>query len=373
MMILLNVMLGRGRGGLERAASHYQRALAARGYNVVTVGHPEGWMRAQLPPGAPFVPTSPLNDYDFRTHFDLLRVLRDQGPAALLAHGNRAIRYASRLRGVHRFGVLHNPRFKAATHRLDACIAVTPELAAAARQRYAGMKIEVVPNLVDTASDAARPPRRDPLVIGALGRFHADKGFDILIRALADPRLRKKAWRLVIAGEGAEQENLCMLAARLGVAGRVDFVGWVDDRASFFRSVDFLCMSSRTESFGMALVEALAHGVPAIVSDNPGSREIVRRDRDALVVPAGDEMRLVAAIARLIEDEAFALALGRSGRERALSTYAFPIVAERLDETLRSLIPSTIYEDDVAARASRWAPLAISEAAQSPGPKPQLS
>jgi glycosyltransferase involved in cell wall biosynthesis len=340
-MIILNVMLGRGRGGLERAAAHYHHALLASGHHVVGCGHPAGWMRSQLPERAPFLPAAPLNDFDLRTHFALVRALRELRPTVVLAHGNRAIRFACRLENVRRIGVLHNSRFKSATGRLDACIAVTPELAGATRRRYAGMSVEAVPNLVDMVAETVRPPRRDPVVIGALGRLHVDKGFDRLIRALADPGLPGTNWRLVIAGEGPERASLQMLATQLGIGQRVALIGWVDDRRSFFRSIDVLCMPSRSEAFGMVLVEAMAHGVPVIVSDNPGSREIVRSDGDAMVVDAGDEHALAGALAKLIADPDLAAALGRGGRERVSTAYALPIVAEKLDLALGRLIKST--------------------------------
>src|SRR5579862_5664731 len=152
MITVLNMMLGRGRGGLERASAHYHHALAARGYKVITVGHPDGWLKTQLPRGAEFAPLAPFTDYDFRAHFALRRMLQTCVPAAVLAHGNRAMRYAVRLAGVHRIGVLHNSRFKTATGTLDAGIAVTPALAMAARHRYPGLAIDVVPNLLDLTS-----------------------------------------------------------------------------------------------------------------------------------------------------------------------------------------------------------------------------
>jgi glycosyltransferase involved in cell wall biosynthesis len=341
-MIILNVMLGRGRGGLERAAAHYHHALLASSHHVIGFGHAMGWMRGQLPTGAAFQGASPLNDFDFRTHFAMIRAVRDLRPTAVLAHGNRAIRFVSRLQGVPRIAVLHNSRFKNATGRLDAGIAVTPELATAAQRRYAGMNVEVVPNLVDMVPETTRPPRRNPIVIGALGRLHVDKGFDRLIRALADPGLPGTDWRLVIAGEGPERASLQMLATHLGIGKRVQLIGWADDRRSFFRSIDILCMPSRTESFGMVLIEAMAHGVPVIVSDNAGSREIVRGDRDALVVDANDRRALASALARLIADPVLAAALGRNGWERASTTYALPIVAERLDQALSRLVTTTL-------------------------------
>lgn len=341
MTTVLNMMLGRGRGGLERASAHYHHALAARGYRVVTVGHPDGWLRSQLPPGAAFVAMAPFTDYDFRAHFALQRAVLAHAPSVVLAHGNRAMRYAARLVGVSRVGVLHNSRFKPATGLLDACIAVTHALATAARQRYPGLVVEVVSNLIYLTSDGTRPERRRPLVIGALGRLHMDKGFDYLIEALADPRLADQKWRLMIAGEGPEQAILSLLAKKRGIADRIDFIGWVEDRGAFFRAIDILCMPSRNESFGMVLIEALAHAVPVIASDNPGCREIIVADRDALVVRSGDLGRLAEAIVRLITDNEFAAALGRAGRDHIVATYAFPVVAEKLDQVMRRLLAPT--------------------------------
>ena len=338
MTVLVNMMLGRGRGGLERAAANYYHALAARGYEVVTVGHSDGWLRTQVPRNSQFRPLSAFTEYDFRAQFLLSLFMREVEPAAVIAHGNRAMRYAGRLNGVMRIGVLHNLRFKSATRHLNACIAVTHSLAAAARQRFPALAVEMVPNLVDVISDGTRPGRRAPIVIGALGRLHVDKGFDYLIEALADRRIIERDWRLIVAGEGPELTRLRALATKKGLSGKVHFVGWVEDRSAFFRSIDILCMPSRVEAFGLVLIEALAHAVPVIASDNSGSREIVVTERDALVVPSSDPEGLAQALERLIDDPRFAESLGRRGWERVIAGYTLPVVAERLEKVVSKLI-----------------------------------
>ena len=125
MAVILNLMFGWRRGGLERAAAHYHLALASRGHRVITVGHRQSWLRTQLPKDAAFVAMSPFTDYDPRVHVALLRSVHTHRPSALIAHGNRAMRYAARMSDARRIGVFHNFQFKPYHARLDAGIAVS--------------------------------------------------------------------------------------------------------------------------------------------------------------------------------------------------------------------------------------------------------
>jgi glycosyltransferase involved in cell wall biosynthesis len=334
-----NLMFGWRRGGLELAAAHYHMALASQGYEVITLGHGQGWLRHQLPQGADFIPIAPVSDYDPRAHFALARALRQRQPRVLIAHGNRAMRYAARMVGVARIGVFHNFQFKPFHAGLDAGIAVSQAVRDAARAALPKLPFAIIPNLVVPAPHKERPARSGPLRLGALGRLHADKGLDILFEALADPSLRGHDWRLALAGEGEDEASLRQLARRLGIADRIEFRGWYDDPKRFFGEIDVLCMPSRTESFGLVLIEALAEAVPVITSDAPGPREIAADGHDALVVAVEDRNGLSRAIQRLLEDEGLALALGRQGQKTILARYGFDGVAARLAQTLPRLLP----------------------------------
>jgi phosphatidylinositol alpha-mannosyltransferase len=79
----------------------------------------------------------------------------------------------------------------------------------------------------------------------------------------------------------------------------------------------FVASAVGQESFGMALVEAMAAGVPVVASDIPGFREVVRDGIEGLLVPPGDPSALAAALRRVLADTELATALGRAGRERA--------------------------------------------------------
>jgi glycosyltransferase involved in cell wall biosynthesis len=337
--IVANLMLGWRRGGLERAGAHYHLALTAREYRVVTIGHRRGWLRTQIPPNEQFMPLTPFTDYDPRAQLALRRIIRRLAPAILVAHGNRAMRYVTRMPQVKRIGVFHNFQFKPFHARLDGGIAVSQAVFNEAAQRLPDIPFEIVPNLVEWAPVQARPPRGHPVRLGALGRLHSDKALDILFQALAEPRLRCRDWQLRLAGEGEDEPKLRQLAQELRLADRIAFVGWYDDPNRFFQEIDILCMPSRQESFGLVLIEALAQAVPVVTSDAPGPFEIAAAGRNALVSPVDDAPALAAAIETLIDDEPLALRLGKQGQECVRASYSFDVVAGRLDQALRRLCP----------------------------------
>jgi glycosyltransferase involved in cell wall biosynthesis len=128
----------------------------------------------------------------------------------------------------------------------------------------------------------------------AIGRLSRQKGFDVLIRALA--KVPGK-WRLDIYGGGAEHDALKALIESSGLESRVFLRGHTNDPYRVLDEADWLMMPSRFEGFGVVLVEALARGVPALASDCPhGPREILDNGRFGILVPPDRVDALAAAI-----------------------------------------------------------------------------
>jgi len=115
------------------------------------------------------------------------------------------------------------------------------------------------------------PP--DAYVFGNVGRLHPDKDQATLIRAFA--RLPPAGALLAIAGRGRLDESLQALAAELGVADRVRFLGQVPAMDRYFRAFDSFVLSSDHEPFGMVLLEAMAAGIAVLSTDCGGAREVV--------------------------------------------------------------------------------------------------
>lgn len=140
-------------------------------------------------------------------------------------------------------------------------------------------RVAIIPHAVVPATDKARPAQGDAepgaLHMGYLGRLHRKKNVDLLLSAMSRMDHRVS---MTIAGAGPEEKQLRKLAFDLGISDRITWLGFIDEsqKAEFFRAIHVLALPSDYECFGMAAAEALAAGVPVIVSKRSGIAEIVR-------------------------------------------------------------------------------------------------
>lgn len=171
---------------------------------------------------------------------------------------------------------------------------------------HAGLPpIAVIPNpVLPAASTATCAHPTGPPYLLAAGRLTWQKGFDVLIRALALLVSEGFDFNLVIAGEGwGEERALHELAAELGVTARVQFVGRVVDLTAWLADAFAFVLSSRYEGFPNVLLEALACGTATIATDCPsGPREILEGGGLGMLVPCEDPAAIAAAVASLQKD-----------------------------------------------------------------------
>jgi glycosyltransferase involved in cell wall biosynthesis len=208
---------------------------------------------------------------------------------------------------------------------------------------WAAARTHYLPNFADDFGDTSRAdiaPLRIPdghRLLLALGRLHTDKGFDTLLRALAVlPRAT-----LAIAGSGPERQPLLDLAASLGVADRVRFLGWRDDPGQLLRAADLFVCSSRIEPLGNMVIEAWSAARPIVAVAAAGPAELVGHDADGLLVPLEDPAALAAAIASLLDDPARARALAAAGRRRYETEFTRAIVTARWQGFLSDVAPTS--------------------------------
>ena len=134
-----------------------------------------------------------------------------------------------------------------------------------------------------------------PKTVVALGRLVPDKDFVTLLRAFA--RLDDRDARLVILGDGPERARLEAEASGLGIGGQIDMPGFQSDVAARLDAARAFALSSRREAFGLACVEALAHGLPVVATDCGGPAEILVTPAHGILVPIGDVETLARALA----------------------------------------------------------------------------
>jgi glycosyltransferase involved in cell wall biosynthesis len=216
---------------------------------------------------------------------------------------------------------------QAAYRRADLVVANADELARDMVRTYgvAQQRIRTIPNAVDLAAIEALAAEdvtgdlfepKTPVIL-TVGRLIPQKNHDLLLRAFARARARVPS-RLAIIGEGPLLDRSRRLAAELGLADRVAFVGWQDNPFSYMKRAAVFVLSSNHEGFPNVLLEAMACGCPSISTDCPsGPREILESGRAGILVPVEDESALADALVRVLSNPELRADLGVRARARA--------------------------------------------------------
>jgi glycosyltransferase involved in cell wall biosynthesis len=182
-----------------------------------------------------------------------------------------------------------------------------------------GQKLAFLPNPLAAAPSSEATVFTAPTVI-TVGRLVEQKGIDVLLDAWAKVAAVMPDWRLALVGDGPLTGELKDRARDLGIAGSIDWVGHVSDPFPYLRGAKLFVMTSRFEGTPNALLEAMACGLPAVVSDaSPGPCELIGSGEDAagLIVPVEDADATANAIIRLAGDETLRRRLALAARERA--------------------------------------------------------
>ena len=181
---------------------------------------------------------------------------------------------------------------------------------------------------------------RDARRVVAVGRLHHAKGYDFLLRAVAELRRRGVDLELELVGDGEERAALMSLAAQLGITDRVLFRGWVvfdEVRQAMSRGSVFVHPSSDVgDAKPNVIQEAIALGIPVVASSVAGIPELLDYGRCGVLVPPRDVQRLADAIAGLLGDPVRRVQLAEHGRRHAEATLDLWRNGRRLADHLRS-------------------------------------
>jgi GalNAc-alpha-(1->4)-GalNAc-alpha-(1->3)-diNAcBac-PP-undecaprenol alpha-1,4-N-acetyl-D-galactosaminyltransferase len=179
-------------------------------------------------------------------------------------------------------------------------------------------KLAFLPNPLMPPTSTEIASLQAPTII-TVGRLVEQKGIDVLLAAWAQSAEHLPEWRLAIVGDGPLRDTLQARSRELGIEGSVDWHGHLADPFPLLRASKFFVMTSRFEGTPNALLEAMACGLPGIVSDaSPGPCELVGMDeRAGLIVPVEGATETAAAIVRLAREEPLRRRLAAAARERA--------------------------------------------------------
>jgi L-malate glycosyltransferase len=210
--------------------------------------------------------------------------------------------------------------------------------AAVANDGAARESVVVIPNGLDidrfaaAARVASAKLPAGSRFVGITANLRPVKNVALFIRAAARLAALHADVRFRIAGEGELRPQLQALIASLGLEDRVELLGTVADVPTFLRSLDVAVLCSLSEGSPNAIMEYMAAGLPAVVTDVGGNAGLIQHERTGLLIPSASEDDLAAAIDRLLSDHDLAARLGSAAQQKALDEYGAEAQARRYED-----------------------------------------
>lgn len=280
----------------------------------------------------------------YASGYGTLSRLAGRGPVLLSVWGSDVFRFP-------RTSPLHYQWLKqnlAAAHRIAS---ISVAMADEVKRLLPGVSpIFITPWGIDIEAFRPRPrPVEDdqPIRIGTVKTLLPTYGIDVLLRAFAllrarvDPSLAARL-RLEIIGAGAQRAELERLASSLDLQPCTLFLGAVahDDIPTYLARFDVFAALSRSESFGVAVLEASACERPVVVSDAGGLPEVVDDGVTGMVVPREDAEAAAVAFSRLVEDATLRQRMGHAGREFVARRYTWAASLDAMEQAMASTVGS---------------------------------
>jgi glycosyltransferase involved in cell wall biosynthesis len=360
---ILHISSARSLGGGERHLADLARSLYGRGHEVYIALPANSPLRDKLKglPAANIFTVPLRNALDIGSALSLERLVREHEIEIVHAHVARdyptaalAVKRASQANLVitrhvlFRLNKLHHLTFRQVSRVIAVSEAVKRTLLK--QKILPARKIEVIPNSMDFQAfydslrgfdrEAYRQRMNVPqgsLLVGTIGELKPQKGHEEFLRAAAVIARENESAHFVIAGADNSGRNehkaaLERLSRELGLNDRVHFTGWVDEVAPLLSALDVYVSASRTESFGLTIVEAMAATRAVVATSTEGAREIIAPENSGLLVAVGDYQALAASVLRLLEDEEERERLGALACEHARSRFSLDRMTDATEQ-----------------------------------------
>ena len=347
-MHVVHVVFSLDVGGQERVILDLCRGLVARGHRATVLSLSEGGTLRERFAGIPVETIASGAGFHPTTIARLARRLRALAPDVVHTHNRSPLIYgapAARLARVRRLihtkhGRADGGRAVQALARLyDYYVAVSDDTAQVARdvERVPAKTLRVIDNGIDVRAylpdAAARGRIRAELkvpptacLIGSAGRLVPEKNYGLLLAAAREALLGGAA-RLAIAGDGPEAAAL-KAAVDPAVADRISWLGIRHDVPALLQAFDVFALSSATEGLPIAVIEAMAAGLPILCTAVGGLPKVVAAGETGLLVPAGDRVAYAAALDELVADPGRRGTLGDAARVDAATRFSLDRVVD---------------------------------------------
>jgi glycosyltransferase involved in cell wall biosynthesis len=344
-MKILNILFKQNLGGVGQAFLDYGNSLTKQGNEVAIAISKKDRLNADY---SNFVETYKFNNLSpILDSIKLLLTIKQLKPDIIICHDPRSIRLACNVKKLIKapiVGVNHGWGYKQSL-----CCDYIFNVNEPIRQKtieagFDESKTLVVSNMIDMQGFGASKKFNfhDPIRIGMIGRIDSGKGFDILIRALSILKKHKVNFVAKFGGFtiGNEDylEKLKDEIKEKGLTKKIEFLGKINDKKSFYESIDILTVPSRSESFGLVILEGFKHSTPVISSETDGAKILIQNNENGLTFPICNHLELSKRIEFLIKQPEFANKLVKNGFATAKEKYSSERVAKDINSKLEKIV-----------------------------------
>ena len=169
-------------------------------------------------------------------------------------------------------------------------------------------KITVVPIFVESGARSKEPRvvsnNKNDFIFLTVGRLVSVKNIQLQIEAMVKVVKNFPQTELWVIGRGGEENNLKFKIHNLKLNDNIKILGWQNNLEGYYGRADAFLLTSNAEGWGLAVIEAAAHGLPIIMTDVGCAGEVIKNNESGIIIPVGDKARLVEAMIRLINDSA---------------------------------------------------------------------
>ena len=277
---------------------------------------------------------------------------RDYSLASYAARRNRQTKFIATRHVLFQLNRLHRHTLARATRVIAVSNAVAHEL------RSSGVvseqQIAVIPNGIDVDRfiraranfDRVQFLRGmglpvDCLLVGSVGELRTLKRHDDFIRAAAIVASRFPETQFVLAGvdtsaSGEVRKQLEALVGELGLRDRFYFLGWLDDAEKLLCAMDVFVSASETESFGLAIVEAMAAGTAVVATATEGAKEVIEHQQTGVLVPIGDVQGIAGSVLDLLTDPKKRHTIATQSVQSAIKNFSLTRMVDEIVRAYRS-------------------------------------
>ena len=197
----------------------------------------------------------------------------------------------------------------------------------------------VVPNMIQNFSMPKEKTFSNPPILGAMGIFRRKKGFHTLLKALNILKNDGVDFRIKIAGKGQLFWYLKFLRLKYNLRKEVEFVGWIesDKREGFFDSIDIFVLPSRTESFGMVVIEAMGRKKIVVATNCEGPSEIIEHGVNGFLVEKQNPKSMANMLKKIIKKEIDISSIPYNAYKDATDNYEIDSLKDRVYQILLNI------------------------------------